>query len=132
MSIDEKISVNYLRWKTIKYIEERGIMGLFDSLFDISNEIYGGSFMEPLVYNLDISETFKKFEKEGAKFLGIISMRKENPNNYIDLYSRTKKGIFDPIVNICSLALTIYNIFIFVFCGYYSNNLDNYKIVKKF
>ena len=130
-SINEKISVDFLRWKAIKYTEERGIVGLFDSWFDISNEFYGGSFMEPLEYNIEISETFKSLEKEGVKFLGIISMKKEDPNNYMDLYSRTKKGIFDPIANICSLALTIYNGFIFVFCGYYSNNFDNYKIVEK-
>ena len=58
-------------------------------------------------------------------------MNKEDPNNYIDLYSRTKIGIFDPIANICSLALTIYNGFIFVFCGYFSNNYDNFKIIEK-
>ena len=42
-----------------------------------------------------------------------------------------ERSIFDPIANICSLALTIYNAFILVFCGFYSNNYDNYKIVKK-
>ena len=130
-SIEDKILANYLRWKTIKYTEERGIMGLFDKWFGISNEVYGGSFMDPLVYKFNTSENFKKLETKGLKALGIIYMDKSNSNNYIDLYSRTKKGIFDPIANICSLALTIYNAFILVFCGFYSNNYDNYKIVKK-
>ena len=128
-SIEDKILANYLRWKTIKYTEERGILGLFDSWFGISNKIYGGSFMDPLVYKFNTSENFKK--TKGLKALSIIAMDKSNSNNYIDLYSRTKKGIFDPIANICSLALTIYNAFILVFCGFYSNNYDNYKIVKK-
>ena len=130
-SIEDKISFNSLRWKTIKYTEERGILGLFDSWFGISNEVYGGSFMDPLVYKVNTSERFKIWEKVGRKFLGFISMNINDPNNYIDLYSRTKKSIFDPIANICSLALTIYNAFILVFCGFYSNNYDNYKIVKK-
>ena len=130
-SIEDKISFNSLRWKTIKYTEERGILGLFDSWFGISNEVYGGSFMDPLVYKVNTSERFKIWDKVGNKFLGFISMNQIDPNNYIDLYSRTKKSIFDPIANICSLALTIYNAFILVFCGFYSNNYDNYKIVKK-
>ena len=130
-SIEDKISFNYLRWKTIKYTEERGIMGLFDRWLGISNEVYGGSFMEPLAYKFNTSEYLKNEEKNGLKVLGLIAMDKSNPNNYIDLYSRTKRSIFDPIANICSLALTIYNAFILVFCGFYSNNYDNYKIVKK-
>ena len=130
-SIEEKISFNILRWKTIKYTEERGILGLFDNWFNISNKVYGGSFMDPLDYKFDIPEDFKSYEKKGFKVIGLITIDKYEPNNYIDLYSRTKKGIFDPIANICSLALTIYNAFIFVFCGYYSNNFDNYKIVEK-
>ena len=35
----EKISFNILRWKTIKYTEERGILGLFDNWFNISNKV---------------------------------------------------------------------------------------------
>ena len=127
-SIEEKISLTLLRWKTIQYTEERGILGLFDSWFNISNKIYGGSFMDPLIYNFNTPENFRK---KGFKALGLIAMNKEDPNNYIDLYSRTKIGIFDPIANICSLALTIYNGFIFVFCGYFSNNYDNFKIIEK-
>ena len=130
-SINDKMTFSFLRWKNIKYTEERGISGMFDRWFGISNEFYGGSFMDPLVYNFEISEYFKQFEKLGAKLLAVIMMNKEDPNNYYDLYSRTKKGIFDPIANICSLALTIYNGFIFIFCGFYSPNYDNYKIIEK-
>ena len=51
--------------------------------------------------------------------------------SFSDNYIRTRKTIFDPISNICSLCLTIYNVFIFIFCGFYSNNFDNYKIIEK-
>ena len=130
-SINEQMSFYYLRWKTIKYVEERGIAGMFDSWFGITNEYYGGVFMDPLMFNIDISETFKQLEQNRTKVLGYYAIDKYETDNYYDLYSRTKKGIFDPIANICSLALTVYNGFIFVFCGYYSNNFDNYKIVEK-
>ena len=121
-----------LRWKTIKYIEERGIMGIFDDWFGISNEYYGGAFMDPITFNTDIPERFKEFEeKYGLKILTYIMINRNDPNNYYDLYSRTKKGIFDPISSICSLALTLYNGFVFIFCNYYSNNFDNYKIIEK-
>ena len=52
-----------LRWKTIKYTEERGIIGIFDDWFGISNEYYGGSFMDPITFNTDISDQFKKLKK---------------------------------------------------------------------
>ena len=130
-NINDRMTVTMLRWKTIKYTEERGMAGLFDNLFGISNEFYGGSLMDPINFNIEVSELFKKFETEGLKILSYISMDKETSNNYFDNYSRTKKGIFDPISSICSLALTVYNGFIFVFCGYYSNNFDNYKIVER-
>ena len=67
----------------------------------------------------------------GFKYLGIVEVQSGDDNNYFDYYSRTKKGIFDPISSICSLCLTIYNGFIFAFCGFYSNNFDNYKIIEK-
>ena len=129
-SIDEKISLNMLRWKTIKYNEERGIAGLFDDWFGITNEYYGGLFIDPLVYKIENPESFKKMIP-GGKIIGMSAVFKEDPNNYMDLYSRTKKGVFDPISSICSLALTVFNVFTFVYCGYYSDNFDNYKIVEK-
>ena len=90
LSIDEKISVNMLRWKTIKYTEERGIAGLFDDWFGITNEYYGGLFMDPLVYKIENPESFKEMIP-GGKIIGMIAVYKEDPNNYMDLYSRTKK-----------------------------------------
>ena len=126
------MSFGILKWKTIKYTEERGLLGMFDNWFGISNEYYGGVFIDPIIYNIDFSESYKKIEKEnGVKVVSYVAINPEDPNNYFDLYSRTKKGVFDPISSICSLALTVYNGFIFVFCGYYSNNFDNYKIVEK-
>ena len=126
------MSFSQLKWKTIKYTEERGLLGMFDDWFGISNEYYGGVFIDPIMFNIDFSENYKQIEKEqGVKVVSYVAINPEDPNNYFDLYSRTKKGVFDPISSICSLALTVYNGFIFVFCGYYSNNFDNYKIVEK-
>ena len=131
-SINDKMSFSQLKWKTIKYTEERGLLGMFDDWFGISNEYYGGVFIDPIIFNIDFSENYKQIEKQhGVKVVSYVAIYPEDPNNYFDLYSRTKKGVFDPISSICSLALTVYNGFIFVFCGYYSNNFDNYKIVEK-
>ncbi len=41
-SINDKMSFSQLKWKTIKYTEERGLLGMFDDWFGISNEYYGG------------------------------------------------------------------------------------------
>ena len=99
-SINDKITVHFLGWKTIKYTEERGILGLFDSWFDISNEVFGGEFIDPLVYNFEIYGWLKELENNvGMKILDLILMNERDPHNYIDSYSRIKKGIFDPIAN---------------------------------
>ena len=131
LTIFDKMITSILRWKTIQYQEEKGIMGIFDNLLGKDNKYYGGAFMDPITFYTDPPEDLKEAEKAGLKILSFISVNTNDPNNYYDLYSRTKKGIFDPISSICSLALTLYNGFAFVFCNYYSNNFDNYKIVEK-
>ena len=130
-SIEEKISFNYLRWKTIKYIEDKGILSVIGSWFNIQDEFYGGSFMDPAVFNLNIPEKYKIHETKRLKILGIILINQNEPNNYIDLYSRTRKFFIDAIAEICSLSLTFFEFFKFFYGGYYSNNFDSYKIVKK-
>ena len=40
-------------------------------------------------------------------------------------------SIFDSIASICSLTTTLYEIVTFIFCGFYSNSFDNYKIIEK-
>ena len=125
---NEEIRVSYLNWKTIKYIEEEGILGIFGN----SNDVYGGYFAEENSFIMgkdniiNINGTYYRhfiIIKPSIQILG--------KKSYYELYSRRRKNIFDPIANICSLTLTIYNCFAFIFCGYYSNNFDNYKIIEK-
>ena len=46
-------------------------------------------------------------------------------------FTRKQKSIIDVIANICSLALTIYNILNIIFAKIYSTNFDPYKILQK-
>ena len=46
-------------------------------------------------------------------------------------YKRTAKSFWDTVANICSLSLSVFNGFSFVFAKIYSNNFDNYKILEK-
>ena len=98
-----------------------------------NNYYYGVEYVNSLTYTPDKSEYIKEFERsENIKILAILSTGIYlDFENYIDNYSRKKKSIWTSFANICSLSLTIYNGFIFVFCGYYSNNFDNYKIIEK-
>ena len=131
-SISDKKLYSYLKWKTIKYTEEKGIASrLYDLIMGESDKIYGGFFINPLSYTVEMPEADKNMEKMGFKYLGLVQMQRGDDNNYFDYYTRTKKGIFDPISSICSLSLAIYNGFIFAFCKFYSNNFDNYKIIEK-
>ena len=66
----------------------------------------------------------------------ILSMLKkeiiyEHNFGYYDNYSREKVSIFDAIANICALVSTLYGVVTFIFCGFYSNSFDNYKIIEK-
>lgn len=119
--------LNYeLKWKNIKYIEEKGIFSRLGNLFSkTNNEFYGGEFITPKIATLDIPEEIKN-----PFFTILANFRVSNINqNHFDIYTRSKISIFDPISNICSLALTIYKILTFIFCGYYSNSFDNYKVM---
>ena len=130
-SINDQISLHTLRWKTIIYKEEiGGITGLFSNLKGENNYIYGGEFLDHITFIINGKEAGMEPE-EGQKVLSYITMNLYDPQNYYDIYSRKKKSIFNSIANICSLSLTIYNAIIFVFCGFYSNNFDDYKIIDR-
>ena len=129
-SLDDKITITRLRWKNIIYREEQGI---FDNLLGEPKEIIGGEFLDPIISTI----AFKDFpegeslKNDGLKLLTIINTVWDDPKNNYDIYTRKKKTIFSPIANICSLSLTIYNGFIILFCTFYSNNFDSYKIIEK-
>ena len=129
-NMNEKITLTRLKWKTIIYKEEPGML---DSLFGEKKEIIGGEFLDPVVSSIDLKDFPEglEFLSEGLKLVTIIYSFLDDPKNYYDIYSRKKKSIFDSIANICSLSLTIYNLFIFIFCNFYSKNFDNYKIIEK-
>ena len=127
----DKYTLFYGHWKNIIYKEEKGLLGTFDYLLGNNNDYYGGEIINSFIYTPDKSELMKEEEKEkNIKILAAIIVPFDY-DNYIDNYSRTRKSIWTSFANICSLSLTVYNGFIFVFCGFYSNNFDNYKIIEK-
>jgi hypothetical protein len=129
---EDKYTFFYNHWKNIIYKEEKGLLGTFQNLLGNDNDYYGGEFINSFIYTPDKSEVIKEIEKSfNIKILAAINTPPLDFENYIDNYSRTKKSIWTSFANICSLSLTIYNGFIFVFCGFYSKNFDNYKIIEK-
>ena len=129
-SIKEKLSIYYLRWKTIIYSEEKSFTGIFGKKNDAK---FGGEFLDPIIVTSDEDDIYavSEYKKRGKKILSYIFINFNENQNYYDRYSRKGKNIFDSIASICSLCATIYDIFIFIFCGFYSNNFDNYKIIEK-
>ena len=122
-------------WKVIKVTEEQGFL---DQLQGIEKSSFGGDFYEQEISaimtdvinaeNVRIGD--RKLNFEGIyKILYVFNSVNEF-NNYIE-YKRKKISIFDILANICSLSLTIYNGFQFVFIFFYSENFDNYKIIQK-
>ena len=68
---------------------------------------------------------------EYYKFVAAFIFDRGNKFGYYDNYSRERISIFDPIANICALVSTLYGVVTFIFCGFYSNSFDNYKIIEK-
>ena len=130
--LEDKYTFICVNWKNIIYKEEKGLLGSFENLLGYDNEYYGIEYIDSLIYTPDKSEFIKEFEEKGnIKILALINPAFFGFENYFDYYSRTKKSIWNAFANICSLSLTIYNGFIFLFCRFYSNNFDNYKIIEK-
>ena len=133
------VSYYILRWKTIIYKEEKGISGIFDKLLHKNNDIYGVEFIDPLngfikednVNNKEYEDVDGTTIEKRVRLLSKIYLNPNFPYEYYDYYSRKKIEISDPIANICSLANTLYSIFKIVFCIFYSNSFDNYKIIEK-
>ena len=76
--IDDKILYYELKWKSIKYSEEKGIFGRLGNLFGKTPS--GGEFMSPKVIKLEASNELK-ITKESFKN-GLLETRLYN-----DLYS---------------------------------------------
>ena len=131
-SINDKLTFYEMKWKSIKYTEEKGLFGTFEkNILGKSNEYYGGEFLYNQVLSVDKVNAYRNLEKAlNARLLNIFRV---NPlEEQFDNYIRTKKGIFDPISLICSLSLTIYNGLILVVRSFYSKYFDNYKIIENF
>ena len=119
-----------INWGTIKYKEERGLLGLFDKFSGKKNE-----FMSIDIDNVEqtategtVEITSEDFPEFKFKILAIIQMKNDH-NQYIE-YIRIKKSLLDVLANIGSLYSSIYSVFYFIL-SFYSRNYNNYKIVKK-
>ena len=125
--LETKMNFVFLSWKTIKYNEDKGIMKIFGN----SSEIYGGEFINSENIRIDKGPLIEAYLENGLLPLLVLTVSENELNNYYDIYTRKKIGIFDPIANICSLSIAIYNGLTLVFCKIYSNSFDNYKIIDK-
>ena len=129
-SFGESMNFYYQKWKTIKYTEDKGIFGALNFIGK-SKEYFGGVMMNDKIAIADMPEEWINANKEkGMKILSGLQINFHRIN-FCENYTRSKKTLLEPISNICSLSLTIYSIFIFVYCGFFSNNFDNYKIIEK-
>ena len=122
-------------WKIIKYNESLGFLDLFNKIFGIesNNEYIGGSFKD--IETVSLVDAFGdevlkpvEFNNSFYRILG-VGMVMIDFNSY-DQYKRKKVSFFDIVANICSLSLTIFNGFVFVFYNFYSKKYDNYEIIE--
>ena len=129
-SVSNRVDFYHFNWKIINYTEEATLSGI-----QKSHHFYGGEFTRPIKYSVESDTIPFKYRLENGenikyKLVSIIAFHKKN-FGYYDHYTRNKISIFDVIANICSLIITLYGIITFIFCSFYSNSFDNYKIIEK-
>ena len=135
-TVTDNIDYYLFSWKIFKYVELSSVSGMFREAI----EHYGGEILKPLKYFYP-SENFLPILMNSTdennvtteSYYQMVSIMQYNRDNfgYFDIYSRIKISIFDAIANICSLVITLYGIITFIFCGFYSNSFDNYKIIER-
>ena len=127
LTIEDRIDYYRFVWKIIKYSEEHSFSGMLRS----TDEYYGGFFTKAERFSFPASKV-QVLYFDGVPYQ-LTSMLGFNRNGFgiYDMYRRDKISIFDPIANICALITTLYGVLTFIFCGFYSKNFDNYKIVEK-
>jgi hypothetical protein len=122
-------------WQPGKVIDEQGIL---DKFIGYKKESVGGSFshsslstIKTSIYNADyFTVNGKKLNFKGIFKVVYIFNCVNQYDEYIE-YKRKKISVFDLICNICSLALTIFNLFKLGFSILYSSSFDNYKIIDR-
>ena len=122
-------------WQVTKIIEEKG---MFDKLMGNKKESFGGNYykstgatMKTTIVN---GSDFQDYNDERLKYGYYKVLYLFNSINQFDdyiEYKRKKVSIIDLIANVCSLALTIFNVLKLGFSILYSNNFDNYKIIDR-
>ena len=132
-TVGDTIDYYLFNWKIIRYTEDSSFSGMFKT----TKETYGGEFTQPQKFSIP-SEGFPKHYKTNketnvTEYYRLVAVMEFNGEEfgYYDNYSRDKITIWDSIANICALVTTLYGVVTFIFCGFYSNSFDNYKIVEK-
>ena len=122
-------------WKIIKYVDNLGISQVINDMFkiDSNNEYIGGTIKEHHQLNLkDINEDALLPDIINGTYYRLLGMALINLDfNSYDEYKRTKISFLDVIADICSLSMTIFSGFIFIFSNYFSSSFDNYQIMEK-
>ena len=62
---DDNINIQLLKWKTIKYTEEKGLFGTFEKkILGKSNDYYGGEILYDQKLTIDRQQIIDDLEKE--------------------------------------------------------------------
>ena len=119
----DKSTIFVINWEVLKYKEDRGILGLFDIIFNNKNEYTSG-----YIHSYKSISNDKPIDIIVTKIVGLVVM--QNNHEQYSEYQRKKNDIIDLIANIGSLFSSFFSIFVTVF-NLYSKNVDSYQIIDK-
>ena len=128
-------------WSVVKYKEEKGFFAIFDIFRDKNED--DDKYIGTVVKSFEEEDLSKDFNTKNIFYRDQINNNTYHyykvigelyffiDYNHFEEYKRTPKSFWDTIANICSLGMTVFSGFTYVFINYYSNNFDNYKIMEK-
>ena len=125
-NIDYPSSI-YLKWESVKYIEEKGVPKIFNSLETKKDEYISG-YISSSSSTLHEKNWANSERDTDLKLIAVVYL--ENSDMGYVQYKRKRIGILDVLSKIGALFSTIRVFFLFFF-KYYSNNFNNYKVIEK-
>ena len=125
--INPDIMTSYIdEWQIIKIKEEKGIL---DNFFGKKNDSFSGTFFRN-IFQYGKNKILKSTNITEYNYSKIVyEYKTSNTFGYYAEYSRKRVSVISLIANICSLSLTIFNGFRFVFNFLYSEKFSNYNVI---
>lgn len=125
-------------WKLVRYKEQKGFFSMFEKEGD-SDYIGLGMMQSPDYSEMSTKDGnrdifiygYDERSRTGHDYRVFGRLKFDVDYHHYDEYKRTPKSFWDTVANICALSITVFKAIYFSLINYFSNNIDNYKVMEK-